>query len=277
MLRLDLDGRPVGIATGGRPFEPALPCCVLVHGAQNDSFVWAQVARGLAGPDLAVLAPDLPGHGQSGGAPLTSIERMAEWLVALLEKVGAGNTAPVILAGHSMGSLVALEAAARLPQRVRHLVMIGSAVPMPVAPLLLDAARDAPARALAMINRWSHSPLAARGALGGPGLWLPNLSLRIMERQPAASLHSDLSACNAYVGGMDAAARLACPVTLVAGTADRMTPLKAARAWAAALRCAAPALAVDLVELPGIGHAMLSEAPARVSAALRRASAAARR
>jgi pimeloyl-ACP methyl ester carboxylesterase len=272
MLRLDLDGRPVGIATGDRPFDPALPCCVLVHGAQNDSFVWAQVARGLAGPSLAVLAPDLPGHGQSGGTPLPSIERMADWLVTLLEKIGAGTTAPLILAGHSMGSLIALEVAARLPQRVRRLVMVGTAVPMPVAPPLLDAARDAPADAMAMINRWSHSPLAARGARGGHGLWLPNLALRLMERQPAATLRNDLSACNAYAGGMDAAACLACPVTLVAGTADRMTPLKAARAWAAALRAAAPTVAIERVELPGVGHALPTEAPAAVISVLRHAA-----
>jgi pimeloyl-ACP methyl ester carboxylesterase len=277
MQRLDLDGQPVGIATGDRPFDPTLPCCVLIHGAQNDSFVWAQVARSLAGPEVAVLAPDLPGHGRSGGVALPSIERMADWLVALLEKVGAGGTAPLVLAGHSMGSLIALEAAARAPQRIAHLVMIGTAVPMPVAPMLLDAAAHEPAKAMGLINRWSHSPLAARGAIGGHGIWLPNVALRLMERQPVASLHTDLAACNAYAGGSDAAARLDCPVTIVAGTADRMTPLKAARAWAAALRAATPSASVDLVELSGVGHAMLTEAPAKVTAVLRRASAAVRR
>ena len=271
MLQVALDGQPVAVGTGSLPFETGLPCCVLVHGAQNDRFVWAQVAHSLAGPDRAVLVPDLPGHGQSGGSALPRIEAMADWLLALLEKVGAGRTAPIVLAGHSMGSLVALEAAARMPQRVRHLVMAGSAVPMPVAPMLLDAARDEPAKAMAMISRWSHAPLAARGAIGGHGLWLPAIGLRIMERQPVASLHTDLAACNDYSGGMDAAARLACPVTLVAGAADRMTPLKAARAWAAALRAASPAATVDLVELAGVGHAMLAEAPAKVTAVLRRA------
>jgi pimeloyl-ACP methyl ester carboxylesterase len=180
---------------------------------------------------------------------------MADWLVALLEKVGAGGTAPLVLAGHSMGSLIALEAAARAPQRIAHLVMIGTAVPMPVAPMLLDAAAHEPAKAMGLINRWSHSPLAARGAIGGHGIWLPNVALRLMERQPVASLHTDLAACNAYAGGSDAAAR----------------------AWAAALRAATPSASVDLVELSGVGHAMLTEAPAKVTAVLRRASAAVRR
>lgn len=249
-----LDGRPVGIDTGGRPFDPTLPCLALIHGAAHDRFVWRSLSGRLADAGLAVLAADLPGHGASGGPPLPDIASMADWLLALLEKVGARGT--VSLAGHSMGSLVALEAAARLPGRIRHLCMLGTAVPMLVSPALLQAARADEPKAMALINQWSHSRRALLGACGGPGLWLPAINLRIMERQKPGVLHNDLAACDAYRADAETLAGLNCPITLIAGGHDRMTPPKAARHLAGQL-----GEQTRLVELPGVGHAMLAEAP----------------
>lgn len=254
---------PVFIDTGGREFVSSLPTLVFIHGAQHDHFVWKSLVTRCAGPERNVLAPDLPGHGRSGGTPLPSIEAMAGWLVALLAKLGADRTAQVTLIGHSMGSLVALEAADRLSGQIKHLVMIGTAIQMPVAPALLVAARDNEPKAMALINRWSHSPLAWQGGnRGGHGLWLPAFNLRIMERQPAGTLFNDLSACNDYHAGMETATRLACPVTLVAGTADRMTSVKSARKLAAKLPES------TLVEIAGAGHALMAEAPSAVGNAI---------
>jgi pimeloyl-ACP methyl ester carboxylesterase len=253
-MRIAVDGRPVRIDTGGRPFDPSLPCLALIHGAGHDHFVWKSLSDRLAAAGLAVLAADLPGHGASGGPPLPSIEAMADWLLALLEKLGVGGT--VSLAGHSMGSLVALEAAARLPGRVRHLFLLGTSMPMPVSPALLQAAREDEAQARTLINQWSHSRRALLGACGGPGLWLPAINLRIMERQRPGVLHGDLAACDAYRPTVETFTRPDCPVTLIAGGHDRMTPLKAAYRLAAQLGDK-----TRLVELPGVGHAMLAEAP----------------
>jgi len=257
-MLLEVHGRLAFVATGDRSFEAAHPTLVFIHGAQHDHFVWQRLVARFAAPGRNILAVDLPGHGRSAGPALTSIEALAEWLLALLEKVGAGGTAPCLLAGHSMGSLIALETAARLGPQVRHLYLLGTALPMAVAPALLAAARDDLPRALALINRWSHSPLAERGAAGNLGLWLPALNLRLMERQPPASLHTDLSACANYPGGPAALRRLACPVTIVAGASDRMTSPRAAA------RLAAQLPAARLILLPAVGHAMLSEAPQAV-------------
>ena len=262
-----MNGLPVFADTGGRAFVPALPTLVFIYGAQHDHFVWKALVNRFAHAGRNVLAVDLPGHGRSGGPPLSSIEAIAEWLVALLEKVGAGETAqmtPITLVGHSMGSLIALEAATRLPRQVRHLVMVGTAIPMPVAPFLLDAARDDEPKAMALINHWSHSPTAWRGGNrgGGHGLWLPAINLRIMERQKPGVLFNNLAACNAYQHGIEAAAQLICPVTIIAGTADRMTPVKAAHALATQLPRA------RRVELVGVGHALMAEAPVAVGAAI---------
>jgi pimeloyl-ACP methyl ester carboxylesterase len=280
-MQVELNGLPVFIDTGGRELFPGRPTQVFIHGAQHDHFVWKSLLARFARPDRNLLAPDLPGHGRSGGPPLPSIEAMADWIVALLTQetrraapsvswplegrnerseffgvgpiVGAGETASISLAGHSMGSLVALEAAARL----------GTAMPMPVSPALLDAARDNEPEALALINQWSHSATTwCGGNRGSQGIWLPAINLRIMERQPAGTLFNDLSACNAYRNGLDTALRLACPITLVAGTADRMTSIKSARKLATKLPGAA------LVEIAGAGHALMAEAPAAITNSL---------
>lgn len=264
-MQVELNGTPVFADTGGRDFVASLPTQVFIHGAQHDHFVWKTLVNRCTDPSRNMLAIDLPGHGRSGGPPLPSIEAMADWMTAFLVKVSPGETAPLMLIGHSMGSLVALETVARLPARVRQLFMLGTALPMPVAPALLDAARHDIPKAMALINRWSHSPIALRGGQrggAGQGLWLPALNLRIMERQPAGTLFNDLSACNDYRNGLETAARLACAVTLIAGTADRMTSVKSARKLAARLPGA------TLVEIAGAGHALMAEAPVEVGNAI---------
>jgi len=210
-----------------------------------------------------VLAVDLPGHGRSAGNPLPSIEDLADWIELLLEKLGAGDTANVSLVGHSMGSLTALECAFRHPARIARIAMIGTAVPMPVSDVLLGPAKDNEAKAIAMINGWSHSP---RGTVGGntvPGMWLLGASRRLMERQKPGVLHNDLAACNAYSHGMEAAASLSCPALIVSGNRDMMTHPKAAAKLAAAIRD------VKSVSLDGAGHALMAEQPDAVLDALR--------
>lgn len=266
-MLLEHDGHPVCVDTGDHPFDPTLPCLTFIHGAAHDRFVWKRIVNRLTVPGRSILAIDLPGHGRSGGAPLTSIEAMAGWVVSFLGQVGAGRSAALTLIGHSMGSLVALETATRLKNHVGHLVLIGTAIPMPVAPALLDAARNDEPKAMAMINHWAHSPRAHRGACGSLGMWLPNINLRVMERQQPGVLYNDMAACNAYQLGQDAIQALQCPTTLIAGSADRMTSVKVARALAASIPRA------HLVELVGVGHALMAEAPEAVAQAIARTQA----
>jgi len=263
-MELEINGQKAYAYTGGRPFDNALPCVVFIHGAQNDHSVWGLQSRWFAHHGFSVLAVDLPGHGRSAGSPLSSIEALSDWIELLLEKVGAGDTAKnVTLVGHSMGSLTALECAARHPARVARIALIGTAVPMPVSDALLGAALEKEPRAIAMINAWSHSPRGTIGAYGVPGLWHPGVSKRLMERQSPGVLHNDLAACNAYTHGMDAAAALACPAMVISGSKDMMTHPKAAAKLAAAIKD------VRSVSLDGAGHALMAEQPDAVLDALR--------
>ena len=174
--------RRVHAYTGGRLFDGRLPTVVFIHGALNDHSVWTLLARWFAHHGHSVLAPDLPGHARSEGPPLESVEALADWLLALLDAAGVDRA---VLVGHSMGSLVALEAAARAPRRVERLVMIGTAFPMTVAPALLETAREAPLRAIDLVNAFSHSTLAAKPGNPGPGTWLHGANRALMRRVQA--------------------------------------------------------------------------------------------
>src|SRR5471030_2767010 len=114
-MQLTVNGIEAFAATGGQPFDPKLPAVVFLHGAGFDHSAWALHSRWFAHHGFGVLAPDLPGHGRSGGAPLPTIADMADWTAALLDAAGVAKAK---LVGHSIGSLVALETAARHPARV---------------------------------------------------------------------------------------------------------------------------------------------------------------
>ncbi|MDX9836765.1 MAG: alpha/beta hydrolase [Azoarcus sp.] len=252
------------IYTGGRNFDRKLPCVVLIHGAGHDHSVWNNQARHLAHQGFGVLAPDLPGHGSSQGTPLPSIDAMADWLLEMLDALGVAQAS---LVGHSMGSLIALAAAARATERVKALILVGSVAPMPVAPALIEAAASTPARAHAMINQWSYSPAAQLGASASPGTSLLDINLRLMERQAAGVLASDLRACNSWTEGLARAADIHCPTLLISGERDQMTPARAVKPLCAALVNAAGG--ARMITVAGAGHAMMAEAPDAVSDAIR--------
>jgi pimeloyl-ACP methyl ester carboxylesterase len=245
--------------TGGKTFDPALPTAVFIHGAQNDHSVWILQTRYFAHHGFSVLAIDLPGHGRSGGEPLTSVEAMADWLNELLDKAGVSRT---ILIGHSMGSLVALEAASRSPARVQGVALVGTAYPMNVSPSLLDTSRDRESLAIDWVNIWSHSTIAAKPSAPGPGFWIhggnQRLMQRIARRNPAKVFYTDFSACNDYRKGEQAAASVDCPALFLLGLRDMMTPAKSAASLSSIMKNA------RTVTLQHCGHALMAEQPDQV-------------
>ena len=264
-MELLVDGRHAYAYTGGKAHDPALPSVVFLHGALNDHSVWTLLARWCAHHGLGVLAVDLPGHGRSAGPPLDSVEALGDWAVALARAAGATRVAWI---GHSMGSLIALEAAARAPELASRLVMMGTAYPMKVSESLLTTARDDPAKAIDLVNAYSHSTLAAKPSYPGPGTWLHGgaraLMRRMQDGQPTRNLfHHDFGVCNAYRRGLEAARSVSCPASFVLGERDQMT----APAQAAEL---AQALRAPVQRVPA-GHDLMGEAPDAVLAALREA------
>jgi pimeloyl-ACP methyl ester carboxylesterase len=258
-MLLNVNGTEIFAATGGRDFDPTLPAIVLLHGAGFDHATWALHTRWFAHHSFAVLAPDLPGHGRSSGKPLPTIADMADWTAALIEAAGATKAR---LVGHSMGSLIALETAARHPAKVSSLSLIGTAATMTVGPDLLRAAEANDQAAIDMVSIWGLGFQAELGGSLAPGLWMHSGAQRVLERCRPGVLYNDLAACNAYQGALAAAATITVPTTLILGERDMMTPAKAGKALAAAIPHA------KTIVLPGAGHMMMAERPDELLAAL---------
>lgn len=270
-MELVVNDRKAYAYTGGKPFDAGLPCVVFVHGALHDHSVWNLLARWFAHHGHAVLALDQPGHGRSEGPPEPSVEALADWTLAALDAAGASRAAVV---GHSMGSLIGLEMAARAPQRVTRLAMIATAYPMKVSDALLGTAREQPLRAIDMVNAFSHGSIASKPSFPGPGMWLHGSNRALMRRMLAGAtslpaginlFEHDFRVCDAYANGLQAAAQVRCPVTFVLGDRDQMTSPKATREIAAALHA-------NIVTLPA-GHSLMTEAPDGVLNAVRQALA----
>lgn len=263
-MELIVNGHTTYAYTGGKTLDPAKPTVVFIHGVLNDHSVWILQSRWFANHGWNVLAVDLPGHCKSAGKPPATVEEAAQFIVALLDAAGVEKAA---LVGHSFGSLIALETAARAPERVSHLAMVGTAYPMAVSPALLDSALNAPMKAIDMVNAFSHSMLAPPPSSLGPGTWLYGGSRALMRRVLASNrevnvFHVGFNACNDYANGEAAIAAVQCPVLFLLGAADQMTPPKAART----LSAKAPSSKTVVVQA---GHALMTEAPDAVLFALR--------
>ena len=251
-MRVETRGIRAYAYTGTRALVPARRTVVFIHGAANDHSVWVLQSRYFAHHGFNVLAVDLPGHGRSACSALHSITDLSAWLVDFL---GAAQVSKATLVGHSMGSLVALETAAQHPDRVEKIAMVGSAVPMPVSATLLETSHANDHTAYEIINVFSHSATAQFGGNRVPGAWMMGASMRLMERSAPGALHADFTACNSYSTGLEQAAKVSCPVLLVVGSKDQMTPARAAGALASKLaHCTTRTL-------EGAGHALMSERP----------------
>lgn len=254
-MQFDINGAGAYAYTGGKAFDPALPAIVLIHGAQNDHSVWALQSRYLAHHGYAVLALDLPGHGRSKGPALRSVEAMADWVLAVLQAAGVERA---LLAGHSMGSLIALEASRRAPEKVAGLALLGTTYPMKVSDTLLETARLDEQSAIDMVNIWSHSSIAHKPSCPGPGFSVMGGARRLMQRMSARNpeqlFHTDFAACNGYANGEAAAGAVRCPTLFVFGNKDVMTPPRSTKLLTGTIKHG------KIVNVDA-GHQMMAEAP----------------
>jgi len=254
--------------TGGKPFDATKPTVVFIHGVLNDHSVWILQSRYLANHGYNVLAVDLPGHCRSAGEAPSSVEEAAGFIAALLDAAGVDKAA---LVGHSWGSLIAMEAASRLKERVTHLVLVGTAYPMKVSPVLIETSLNEPIKALNMINVFSRSTLAAPPSALGPGTWVFGAGMALGKRVLASNkavnvFHRGFVACDRYANGEQAMAAITCPVLMVLGAQDQMTQPRAAQPLIAQAKATGKTLQV--VTLP-VGHHQMTETPDETLFAIR--------
>jgi pimeloyl-ACP methyl ester carboxylesterase len=202
-----------------------------------------------------VLALDLPGHGRSAGPALESVPAMADWLARALD---AARVPSAALVGHSMGTLIALDCAARHAGRTERIALIATAYPMKVGEAFLEAARRNEYTAFDMHTIWGHAPQVPLGGNPNPGMWMYGDTQARLERLAPGVLHADLKACNDYrfPGGVK------CPTLFILGRRDVMTPPRAAKG----LQEQIPAAHSVIIDYSG--HSLMAEAPDAVLDAL---------
>ena len=251
-MNFEVAGKRAFAYTAAHELDPAKPTVVFVHGAGLDHSWFGLQSRYFGYHGRNVLALDLPGHGRSDGPPLQTIEEMADWVSAVLKKVNIREAAVV---GQSMGSLVALEFAARHPAQAERVALIAVAFPMKVAPPFLEAAKANDYSAFDMHTIWGHAAQVPLGANPHPGMWMYGDTLARLERLAPGVLHADLNACNSYAAGFEAAAKVKCPALFILGRRDVMTPVRSTRALQEKVAGA------RTVEIGPSGHSLMAEAP----------------
>jgi pimeloyl-ACP methyl ester carboxylesterase len=251
-MDFNVDGKKVFAYTAAHELDPVKPTLVFLHGAGLDHSWWGLQSRYFGYHGWNVIACDLPAHGRSAGPPLQSIGEMADWVTRLMDAAQIQNAS---LVGHSMGSLVALECAARAQPRVDRIALLGVAFPMNVSDAFLEAAKLDDVSAFDMETIWGHAPQVPFSANPNPGMWMYGDTLARLSRLASGVLHADLRACKDYSTGLESARRVACPALFIMGGKDMMTPPKAATSLFEALSGAASA------SITYSGHSLMAEAP----------------
>jgi pimeloyl-ACP methyl ester carboxylesterase len=251
-MNFKVDGKAVFAYTAAHELDPKKPAMVFIHGAGLDHSLFALQSRYFGYHGWNVLALDLPGHGRSEGPAIPSVEAMADWLFKVLESQKINS---VSLVGHSMGSLISLEAAARKPDRVERIALIGTAFPMKVGEAFLEAARRNDSTAFDMETIWGHAAQVPLGGNPNPGMWMYGDALARLARLAPGVLYNDLKACNDYAGGLESASRVTCPALMILGARDVMTPARNAEALTKAIKNATRKI------IEPSGHTLMAEAP----------------
>jgi pimeloyl-ACP methyl ester carboxylesterase len=186
---------------------------------------------------------------------------MADWLEKVLDALEVEAAAVV---GHSLGSLIALDFSARHAKRARALAMVGTIVPMPVSGAILDACKNNDHAAFDMLTQYGLSKRHQYGGNRSSGIWMVGSSLRLYERSQPGALYFDMNACNEYQNGLESASAVECPVLMVLGSEDRLTPVRGTGPLQEAFH--QPEVSV----IQGAGHTLMMEAPNALLDALHR-------
>ena len=193
------------------------PTIVLMHGSGFTHIVWSLHEQFYLSQGFNVLSVDLPGHGNSEGPSLKSIEEISDWIKSLMFKA---DVSKVIIIGHSQGCLVGIDFASRYPELIEKLVLVAGSYRMPVNQDLIDLAEAGDERAVLLMMKWGYQ--GSKAFIGGnPVKKIINSAREIRE-----VLAVDLKACNNYKNGEESLKKIGCPTLCIFGDLDKMVPVK---------------------------------------------------
>ena len=231
---------------------------VLVHGLGGSTNTWYPQAQVLK-RDLRLVAYDLAG---SGRTPVEADISMASHLDDLADVVReAAGDGRVHLAGHSLGTIICQHFAARHPERVASLALIG---PFPEPPDAARAAlRDRAAKARTEGMRGIADAIVAGGTSDDTKVNQPAAAAFVRESVMAQPPEGYARNCEALADAHSAdLSRIACPTLLITGDQDRTAPPDVGRALASAIKGA------ELQVLTACGHWATIERAKQVNYAL---------
>ena len=205
------------VSTGGMDFDKKKPSILLMHGSGLTHIVWSLHEQFYATQGYNVLSVDLPGHGNSEGPSLKSIEEISDWIKSLMNVLDINK---LIIIGHSQGSLVGIDFAARYPNLINGLVLVAGSYKMPVNQDLINYAEAGDEKAVLLMMKWGYE--GSKAFIGGnPVKKIINSSREIRE-----VLAIDLNACNNYKGGKESLGKINCSTLCIFGDLDKMVPLE---------------------------------------------------
>ncbi len=205
------------VSTGGMNFDKEKPSILLIHGSGLTHIVWSLHEQFYASQGYNILSADLPGHGNSEGPSLKSIEEISDWIKSLMNVLGITK---IIIIGHSQGCLVGIDFAARYENLLSSLVLVAGSYKMPVNKDLIDLAEAGDEKAVLLMMKWGYE--GSKAFIGGnPVKKIINSSREIRE-----VLAVDLNACNNYKGGKESLEKINCPTLCIFGDLDKMVTLE---------------------------------------------------
>ena len=232
---------------------------IFIHGAGMDHTVWSSQKRYFASRGFAIINIDLPGHGDNTEDELHTIEEMSDYVTNIFKDL---EKKEVIIIGHSMGALIALDIGCRYSKIVDRLILLGVSEEMNVHPNLLNATKNDLFIAVEKIVGWG---LAANSKIGGahsPGMWVPNFVRTLLSKVTTNTLGSDFAACNNYKNGSSSAKSIKCPVLIISGKKDVMTPNYKGKELASSIKDS------TFTSIADCGHMMMLESPMEVNRAI---------
>ena len=196
---------------------------ILLHGSGQSHVVWSLTTQYLSDHDFNVFAIDFPGHGNSEGLSLKSIEDMTDWLHEVIIKLGIEK---VILVGHSQGCLVALEYAYKHSSNIEKMIFIAGSYEIPVNKSLIDLALSGNMESINLMMKWAYGN--SKKFIGGN----PLQKILNSPREIREVLAVDLIACNNYKNGNKAIERINCPTFFIFGELDKMIRIEKGKEFA---------------------------------------------
>jgi len=222
-LIIEIENKSVHASDAGQGTDSSKDTIVFLHGSGLSHIVWSLTEQFFSSKNFNILSIDLPGHGNSEGPCLDSIEKITEWLEKVFDKLNLNN---LIIVGHSQGCLEAIEYSFKYKKRLKKMVLIGGSYQMPVNKDLIDLALNRDSDAVKLMMKWSYE--GYKKFIGGN----PVEKIINSPRDISEILAVDLIACNNYANGYDAAKAVNCPVLFVFGELDKMVNIEAGKKFA---------------------------------------------